>query len=188
MKKTFILMVIFLFLLVPSITFAASNKSVFATVEQVQQMITDALSSLQARVTTLENKSTSSKRVLEVKAVRGAFWENTNTIINVETPDHVTINCSVNCLLWVNYDVDTRNTSASTATPYQHLYFIYVDGVDQAVFNQATMIFPGGATPLAVNGTFPASAGSHTVSIYARSYGGTMQSFESHLQVMAIEQ
>jgi len=124
------------------------------------------------------------KHILDLQQVRGSLWQDTDAVNNVATPDHVTINCSKSCNLWVNYDVDTRNTSA----PFQHLYMIYVDGVDQAVFNQATMTTPNAAVPLAVNGVFPESAGSHTVSIYARTYGGILQSYESHLQVMAVEQ
>lgn len=124
------------------------------------------------------------KTILDVQQVRGANWENSDPINNVATPDQITINCPVACTLWVNYDVDTRNTSA----PFQHIYMIYVDGVDQAVFNQATMTVPNAAIPLAVNGVFPVAAGQHTVAIYARTYGGTLQSYESHLQVLAIEQ
>jgi len=124
------------------------------------------------------------KTILDVQQVRGANWENSDPTSNVATPDRVTINCPVACILWVNYDVDTRNTSA----PFQHIYLIYIDGVDQAVFNQATMTTPNSAIPLAVNGVFPVATGQHTVAIYARTYGGTLQSFESHLQVLAIEQ
>lgn len=123
------------------------------------------------------------RHILDLQQVRGANWENTDSVNNVPTPDHVTVNCPKSCSLWVSYDVDTRNTSA----PFQHLYMIYVDGVDQAVFNQATMTTPNAAVPLAVNGVFPVSAGQHAVSIYARTYGGTMQQFESHLQVLAVE-
>lgn len=124
------------------------------------------------------------KAILDLAQVRGSLWEDTDSVNNVATPDYVTVNCSKACFLWVSYDVDTRNTSA----PFQHLYMIYVDGVDQAVFNQATMTVPNAAVPLAVNGVFPVSAGEHSVSIYARTYGGTLQSHESHLQVLAIEQ
>ncbi len=136
------------------------------------------MSNLEATVTT------SGKLILDLQQVRGSFWQESDPVNNVATPDHVTVNCSKACNLWVNYDVDTRNTS----TPFQHLYLIYVDGVDQAVFNQATMTTPNAAVPLAVNGVFPKLAGTHTVSIYARTYGGTLQSYESHLQVMAVEQ
>lgn len=128
------------------------------------------------------------KPILDLRQVSGANWQTSDTSGDIQTPDHVTVNCSQACFLWTNYDVDTRNTSASTSTPYQHIYSIYVDGVSQAVFNQATMTVPNGAVPLAVNGVFPESAGQHTVSIYARTYGGTLQNFESHLQVMAIGQ
>lgn len=136
------------------------------------------------RIAALESKQDTGKHVLDLQHVRGSFWENTDSVNNVPTPDKVIVNCTKACTLWVNYDVDTRNTSA----PFQHLYFIYVDGVDQAVFNQATMTTPNAAVPLAVNGVFPGTIGQHTVSIHARTYGGTQQSHESHLQVMAIEQ
>lgn len=182
-----------LFLIItPSLTKAApSNNPIFATIEAVQQMIANAISPFQEllnsheeRIKNLENQNTSGKQILDYGQVRGSFWENTDSVNNVATPDQVSVNCSKACILWVNYDVDTRNTSA----PFQHLYFIYVDGVDQAVFNQATMTVPNAAIPLAVNGVFPVAAGEHTVSIYARTYGGILQSFESHLQVLAIEQ
>lgn len=133
-----------------------------------------------AEITDLKSR----KAIVDIGQVRGSFWENSDSFNNVVTPDQVTVNCPKACNLWVNYDVDTRNTSA----PFQHLYMIYVDGVDQAVFNQATMTTPNAAIPLAVNGVFLASVGTHTVSIYARTYGGIMQSHESHLQVLAIEQ
>jgi len=146
--------------------------------------IAGAICELRDRIIALENDQDTGKHILDLQQVRGSFWEESDPINNVATPDQVTVNCSNNCNLWVNYDVDTRNTGA----PFQHLYFIYVDGVDQAVFNQATMVTPNAAVPLAVNGVFPVSAGSHTVSIYVRTYGGILQQFESHLQVMAIEQ
>lgn len=179
-------------IIIPSLTKAAPSKNpIFATIEAVQQMIANAISPFQEllnsheeRIKNLENQNTSGKQILDYGQVRGSFWENTDSVNNVVTPDQVSINCSKACILWVNYDVDTRNTSAT----FQHLYFIYVDGVDQAVFNQATMTVPNAAIPLAVNGVFPVAAGEHTVSIYARTYGGILQSFESHLQVLAIEQ
>lgn len=148
------------------------------------------VASTSADITLLKNNQPTGKTILDLKQVRGAFWENTHTVNNVATPDHVTVNCPKACILWVNYDVDTRNPSGSIAQSSwpQHLYHIYVDNIDQAVFNQASMVVANAAVPLAVNGVFPASAGQHTIAIYARTTGGTLQSFESHLQVMAIEQ
>ena len=127
------------------------------------------------------------KSILDIQAVRGGVWETGFTEANAPTPDIVTVNCKRDCILWVNYDVDTRNTLASNSSiGYQHLYFIYVDGVDQAIFNQATMKFSDAAVPLAVNGVIPVAAGQHTVQIYAKTYGGQLRQFESHLQVLAI--
>lgn len=139
-----------------------------------------------ADITALEGRKT----ILDYAQVRGANWETSTINIPVETPDHVTVNCPEACVLWVNFDVDTRNPNGSIAQSSwpQHLYHIYVDGVDQAVFNQASMIVANAAIPLAVNGVFPVSAGEHTVTIYAKTTGGTLQQFESHLQVLAIEQ
>jgi len=197
MNKRFLILIplfmllVFLFSIRPAKA-APSNNPIFATLDEVQQMINTALSPFQSSIQGLSNRvsnleatvTTSGKLILDLQQVRGSFWQESDPVNNVATPDHVTVNCSKACNLWVNYDVDTRNTS----TPFQHLYLIYVDGVDQAVFNQATMTTPNAAVPLAVNGVFPKLAGTHTVSIYARTYGGTLQSYESHLQVMAVEQ
>lgn len=167
------------------------QSAIFTTFDQVMQMINDALASilqsindLITRVDTLESKTANQKAILDVASRRGSFWSTSDTTPNVKTPDEVTVNCPVNCLLWVNYDVDTRNTVGG----FQHLYHIYIDDVNQAVFNQATMTTANAAVPLALNGVFPVSAGQHKVSIYVRTYGGTLEQHESHLQVMAIEQ
>lgn len=138
-----------------------------------------------ADITALEGRKT----ILDYAQVRGANWETSTINTPVETPDHVTVNCPEACVLWVNFDVDTRNPNGSIAQSSwpQHLYHIYVDGINQAVFNQASMIVANAAIPLAVNGVFPVSAGEHTVTIYALTTGGILQQFESHLQVLAIE-
>ncbi len=136
-----------------------------------------------ARIDNLNQKILGQKRVFGVSQVRGSLWSTSDTSPSVKTPDEVSINCPVNCLLWVNYDVDTRNTVGG----FQHIYHIFIDDTNPAVFNQATMTTASAAVPLAVNGVFPVSAGQHTVSIYVRLYGGTLEQHESHLQVMAIE-
>lgn len=143
---------------------------------------TDATQS--AQISQLEQKvNIQQRRIVDIGQVRGSLWTNTNITTNVKTPDEVTVNCPNACHLWVNFDVDTRNTVGG----FQHLYMIYVDAVDQAVFNQATMTTAHAAVPLAVNGVFPVGPGQHKVEIFARSYGGVMEQHESHLQVLAIE-
>lgn len=150
--------------------------------------IPGAICELRDRVVVLENDQDTGRHILDLQQVRGANWETGASDTNVETPDHVTVNCSEACVLWVNYDVDTRNPNGNNPGWPQHLYHIYVDGVDQAVFNQASMVVANAAVPLAVNGVFSVSAGTHIVTIYARTTGGTLQQFESHLQVLAITQ
>lgn len=128
------------------------------------------------------------KSILSVAAKRGANFRTSSTT-PVPTGDKVNINCPVTCNLWVNYHVDTRNSQLS-ANPagYYNFYSIFIDGVDQAVFNQASFPVPNVAIPLALNGLFPVSVGDHTIEIYAYTNGGELQSFESGLQVMGIEQ
>lgn len=159
-------------------------------VEQEQTNQANLLNNVQSNVAINSTDITilkGRKSIIDIAQVRGANWETGASDTNVETPDHVTVNCPEGCILWVNYDVDTRNPNGSIAQSSwpQHLYHIYVDGVDQAVFNQASMIVANAAIPLAVNGVFPVAAGEHTVTIYARTTGGTLQQFESHLQVLA---
>lgn len=128
--------------------------------------------------------------ILDVAQVRGsgAFPQPADNV-NTATPDFVNVSCSKPCLLWVNYDVDTRNTQIpSPGNWYQHLYHIYVDGADQAIYNQVSTTVPNAAYSVAVNGVIPASAGDHEVRIYVKKTGGTLQQFTSHLQVMAIAQ
>lgn len=129
------------------------------------------------------DKVNSQKRILNYGQVRGSFWELNSTSLT-PTPDFVNINCSVNCVLWVNFDVDTRNKSQV----FQHIYHIFIDNINQAVFNQVTITSFNAAYPLALNGVFPVSVGDHKVSIYVQITGGTLQQHESHLQVLAIEQ
>lgn len=177
----------FIFLSAVSATvFASHNTGSYLDrlCSRPRDLVSRAICELKDRVVALEANQDTGKHILDLQQVRGSLWENSDPTNNVATPDQVTINCTKACHLWVNYDVDTRNTSAT----FQHLYFIYVDGADQAVFNQATMTVPNAAVPLAVNGVFPVAVGLHTVSIYARTYGGTLQQHESHLQVMAVEQ
>ena len=146
-------------------------------------------SSQSGQIAQLENKTSNQKRVFAVGQVRGAGLDTDAPTIPIKTPGEVTVNCPEACLLWVNYDVDTRNTQIPTAGSwYQHLYHIYIDDIDQAVYNQVSAAVPNAAYPLSVNGVFPVSAGQHTVSIWVKVTGGHLQQFTSHLQVMAIEQ
>lgn len=128
--------------------------------------------------------------IYDVDQVRGAGLDIPAPTTNTKVPGEVTVSCPEACLLWVNYDVDTRNTTITGAPPngFAHLYHIYVDEVDQAVYNSVNASVPNAAYPLAVNGVFPVSAGDHTVSIYVKVTGGHLQQFTSHLQVMAVSQ
>ncbi len=129
------------------------------------------------------------KPVFDLQQVRGAGLDIDASTTPLKTPGDVTVNCPSACTLWVNYDVDTRNTqSPGVGSWYQHLYMIYVDGVDQAVYNQVSAVTPNAAYPVAVNGVFPVSAGSHTVSVWVKVTGGHLQQFTSHLQTMAVQQ
>jgi hypothetical protein len=87
------------------------------------------------------------------------------------------------------YYVDTRNTGTSIdPRGYFNIYNIHIDGIDQAVFTQASFPIANTAVPLSLNGAFPVTAGTHTVEVYAYVNGGTLQSHESGLQVMAVAQ
>ncbi|MBI2028513.1 MAG: hypothetical protein HYT07_02775 [Candidatus Levybacteria bacterium] len=213
-KRTILLLFLAGILAFPQLVKAAPvNNPIFATIVQVEQLISDAISNLSkdiddlsnrvsqneddiedlktndatmsAKIEEIENKNLSNKIVFGIWSRRGSFFSTSITHPHsVKTPDEITANCPENCLLWVNYDVDTRNTVGG----FQHLYHIYIDDIDQAVFNQTTMTTANAAVPLAVNGVFPVSAGNHTVSIYVQTYGGVLEQHESHLQVLAIEQ
>lgn len=151
----------------------------------------DILSNLQNDVATNSagiDSLKSRKSIIDIAQVRGAQF-NTSSTTPVPTPDSVNITCDVACLLWVDFYVDTRNSSpsANPAGNY-NLYGVFVDGVNQAVFTQASFPVPHVAIPLSLNGVFPVSSGAHTVQIYAWTNGGQLQSFESALQVLAIEE
>lgn len=129
------------------------------------------------------------KAIYDFGAIRGSGLDIDAPTTPIETSDVVTVTCPEACALWVNYDVDTRNTqSPGNAIGYNHLYHIFVDDVDQAVYNQVSASVPNAAYPVAVNGVFPVAAGQHEVSIYVKVTGGHLQQFTSHLQVFAIEQ
>jgi len=141
----------------------------------------DRISDLDTRVKTLETAE--GRHILDAQQVRGANWETDSTVEMIPTPDFVILNCSRPCILFVNYDVDTRNTESSgNPIGYNHLYGIFIDGIDQAVFNQVSASVTHAAYPLAVNGGFSVSQGQHKVQIYARTTGGHLQQFESHLR------
>ncbi len=141
------------------------------------------------KLTELESKVDTQKRVLDVGQVRGSGLDIDAPTTPLKTPEEVTVNCPVACILWVNYDVDTRNTQIpGVGSWYQHLYHIFINDVDQAVYNQVSATVPNAAYPVGVNGVFPVSAGQHTISIYVKVTGGHLQQFTSHLQVLAIEQ
>lgn len=131
----------------------------------------------------------SGRKIVDFGQVRGSGLDIEAPTTNMKVPGEITVNCPNGCHLWVNYDVDTRNTTTAGAPPngFNHLYHIYIDGIDQAVYNQVSASVPNAAYPVAVNGVFPVSAGSHTVSIYVKVTGGHLQQFTSHLQVLAIE-
>lgn len=128
------------------------------------------------------------KAIFDYGQVRGAGLDVDAPTIPTKVPGEVTVNCPEACILWVNYDVDTRNTQIpGSGQWYQHLYHIFIDDIDQAVYNQVSATVPNAAYPVAVNGVFPVSAGQHTVSIYVKVTGGHLQQFTSHLQVLAFE-
>lgn len=129
------------------------------------------------------------KAIYDYGQVRGSGLDMDAPTTHFKTPGVVTVNCPEACTLFVNYDVDTRNTQIpSPGNWYQHLYHIFIDDVDQAVYNQVSATVPNAAYPVAVNGVFPVSAGEHEVSIYVKVTGGRLQQFTSHLQVLAIAQ
>lgn len=126
--------------------------------------------------------------MLDYGQVRGAGLDIPAPTDHMKTPGEVTVNCPVACVMFVNYDVDTRNTQIPGAGSwYQHLYHIFIDDVDQAVYNQVSATVPNAAYPVAVNGAFPVSAGTHTVTVWVKVTGGHLQQFTSHLQVLAVE-
>lgn len=170
---------------------ASELDTAINNVEQEQTNQATLLGNLQTNVASNSADITAlkgRKSIFDYAQVRGANWETSTINTPIETPDHITVNCPEACILWVNFDVDTRNTNGTNPGWPQHLYHIYVDGVNQAIFNQVSMIVANAAIPLAVNGVIPVSAGQHTVTIYALTTGGTLQQFESHLQVLAIKQ
>ena len=128
------------------------------------------------------------KSIIDAESIRGSFFTTSSTT-PVPTGNKVDITCDVSCLLLVNYYVDTRNTQASpNPTGYYNFYSIFIDGVNQAVFTQTSFPVPNVAIPLALNGTFVVSPGNHTVEIYAYVNGGTLESHESGLQALAVEE
>lgn len=129
------------------------------------------------------------KPILDVQSIRGAFFSTTSNT-PVPTGNKVTLNCDITCIFWIDYYVDTRNSSNVGAPPsgYNNIYDVYVDGVDQAVFTQASFPVPNAAIPLSLSGVTCCHLGSHTVEIYVHTNGGELQSFESSLQVMAIKE
>lgn len=191
------LLVVFIFV-AASIVFAASfhdeaEEFLNSQCSRSRRGLIAVLCSFNDRLDNLETAShdphPAGKHILDIGQVRGAGLDIDAPTSPIKTPGEVTVNCSEACTLWVNYDVDTRNTTISGAPPngFNHLYHIFIDDVDQAVFNQVSASVPNAAYPLAVNGVFPVSAGVHTVSIYVKVTGGHLQQFTSHLQVLAIE-
>lgn len=128
------------------------------------------------------------KVIFDIQEIRGPQFTTSSTT-DVSVGNKITINCPASCKLVINYFVDTRNTGTSSdPRGYFNYYDIYVDGVNQAITNQASFPVPNSAIPLSLNGVVPASAGSHEVEIYAKVNGGTLESHESGLQVTAIQQ
>lgn len=141
----------------------------------------------ETRISGLENKP--GKTILDVQSIRGAFFSTTSNT-PVPTGNKVTLNCDITCIFWIDYYADTRNSSNTGAPPsgYNNIYDIYVDGVSQAIFTQASFPVANAAIPLALSGVTCCHLGSHTVEIYAHTNGGELQHFESSLQVMAIKE
>ncbi len=192
-KKLGLMSTLFLLFFSTVIFVSASTDEASAYLAQIcknnPKTLHAVLCSFSNRISALETTNTSvGKVILDLEQVRGSLWETTSNTY-VPTTNTVTVNCTENCSLWVNFDVDTRNThTPSSALENFHLFSIFIDGNDQAVFNQVTATTANAAYPLAINGVFPVSAGNHTVTVYAKTTAGTMQNHESHLQVMAIAQ
>ena len=158
----------------------ALESMVESTVSRTE-ILENAVESSNNRIDVLETAVATpidtGKRILDYGQVRcaGAFPQ-PEPNITVPTNERVTVNCNRACVLWVNYDVDTRNSELSPIpNGWSHLYHIFVDSVNQAVYNQASFPVPNVAVPLAVNGVFPVAAGEHVVEIYVRKNGGTLE-------------
>ena len=103
-----------------------------------------------------ETGPTIGKAIYDYSAIRGSGLDIDAPTTPLKTSDKVIVNCPQTCLLWVNYDVDTRNTQTpGIGTWYQHLYHIFIDDIDQAVYNQVSATVPNAAYPVSVNGLFP---------------------------------
>lgn len=123
------------------------------------------------------------KRILAYGQFRGAVFTTTSNI-DVPTDAQVEITCPIQCVLLINYVVDTRNNQ----TGAHNIYTIYLDGLNLSFTNQASYAFPNQAIPISLTGIYPASAGTHTVQIYAHTNAGEIMEHTKTLTVFAIGQ
>lgn len=101
---------------------------------------------------------------------------------------YVNIRCVASCYLWINFNTATRNQASPTsAAGYLNSYGLFVDSSDQSLSSEANLSVANMSVPVAVNGLVTVGAGTHTVEIRAKTSGGTLESRNSYLQVMALE-
>jgi len=153
--------------------------------DQVLQNIENQVANLEASnsANISEINDLKTKSILTYGQYRGSGFTTTS---NTDTPTDakVDIACPITCVLVINYVVDTRNFQ----TGVNHIYTIYVDGVNQSFVNQVSVVFANQANSLALTGMIPASPSTHTVQIYARTTGGILEEHTKTLTVLAIGQ
>jgi hypothetical protein len=184
MKKPLIIIILFLLVTVLSNivpAHATNNNSIFATLGNLKNSISEALQPVKSDVQALKNAQASSsarilqlesevsqlkssKRILGYQQYRGNSFT-TNSMTDVPTDAKVDITCSEDCVLQVNYYVDTRNTVVGGINS---IYTIYLDGVNQSYVNQASAAMEDQANSISLNALIPASKGNHTVQINTR--------------------
>lgn len=154
-------------------------------IEQKQNNQSQRIDELEAKTNEnlAEINALKNKRIITLGQHRGAFFSTTS---NIPTPtgSEVIINCSVTCVLFMNYVVDTRNTQERV----HNIYEIFLDGTPLSFVNQASFAYAGQAIPLALTGMYPVIPGEHKIQIYVHTNGGELQEHTSTLTVLAVGQ
>lgn len=158
----------------------------------ITQKQNDQETSLASLEGTLQNQKSSpvvnGKKILGVAKTQGSLFT-TSSASYTPMGMYVTVNCSVNCNLWVDFFSSSKNQGTPPSVQgFFNIYGLFVDGGDRSITSQASFPVAGSAAPISLNGLIPASSGVHTIDIQAKTTGGTLESDSSFLQVMAIEQ
>ncbi|GEM_PF-3663095 len=167
-----------------------STQQNLTSLEEKQNKLATDILTVQSAVATNTSSITAlgtKKSILAATSVSNSSFT-TNSVEFGPMGMWVNLNCSVSCNFWINFNTASRNQAVpNSSAGYLHSYELFIDGGDKSIGSEANLSVVNMSIPVSVNAFVSVAAGNHTVEIRSKTSGGTLESRNSYLQVMAIE-